>query len=54
VLQWARSNGCPWNEETCARAAEYGHFELLSWAKANGAPEEAEEEEEEEEEEEDN
>ena len=48
-----RANGCPWDHLTCAYAARRGgHSELLSWAQANGAPEEAEEEEEEEEEDE--
>ena len=22
MLQWARENGCPWNEETCWAAAQ--------------------------------
>ena len=38
VLQWARANGCPWDEETCREAAEGGHLEVLQWARANGAP----------------
>ena len=38
VLQWARANGCPWDEMTCSRAAEGGHLELLQWARANGCP----------------
>ena len=25
LLQWARRNGCPWDESTCAFAAEHGH-----------------------------
>jgi hypothetical protein len=25
VLQWAVANGCPWDEHTCASAAEEGH-----------------------------
>ncbi len=29
VLQWARSQGCPWDERTCAIAAEGGHLEML-------------------------
>jgi hypothetical protein len=35
VLQWARANGCPWGECTCA-AARGGHLEVLQWARANG------------------
>jgi hypothetical protein len=38
LLQWARENGCPWDAETCARAAEGGHLELLRWARENGCP----------------
>jgi hypothetical protein len=38
ILQWARANGCPWNEETCAGAARCGHLEVLQWARANGCP----------------
>ena len=36
MLQWARENGCPWDESTCWGAAENGHLEVLEWAKANG------------------
>ena len=28
----------PWDEWTCAGAAEGGHLEVLQWARANGAP----------------
>jgi hypothetical protein len=28
TLQWARENGCPWNEWTCSFAAEGGHLEV--------------------------
>ena len=38
LLQWARANGCPWNEETCANAAKGGHLSVLQWAQANGCP----------------
>ena len=38
VLKWARENGCPWNERTCASAAEGGHLEMLKWARENGCP----------------
>ena len=38
VLQWARANGCPWDEKTCMHAAEGGHLEVLQWARANGCP----------------
>ncbi len=30
----ARSQGCPWDERTCANAARGGHLEVLQWAKA--------------------
>ena len=29
LLAWARNNGCPWNERTCALAAEGGHLAAL-------------------------
>ena len=38
MLQWLRENGCPWDESTCAAAAEGGHFNVLQWARANGCP----------------
>ena len=36
IPQWARANGCPWNEFTCSGAAEGGHLEVLQWLCANG------------------
>ena len=38
VLQWARANGCPWDEWTCHNAAAGGHLEVLRWAHANECP----------------
>ncbi len=38
VLQWARSQGCPWNEDTCAHAAQKGYLEVLQWARMQGGP----------------
>ena len=38
LLQWARANGCLWNEDTCWMAAGGGHLEMLQWARANGCP----------------
>ncbi len=38
VLQWARSQGCPWDEDTCAHAARGGHLEVLEWAREQGCP----------------
>lgn len=32
VLQWARWQGCPWDETTCQGAAEGGHLAVLQWA----------------------
>ncbi len=29
VLQWARSQGCPWNEGTSAGAARGGHLKVI-------------------------
>jgi hypothetical protein len=38
VLKWARTNGCPWDKETCTFAAAEGHLECLKWAHTNGCP----------------
>ena len=38
VLRWARAQGCPWYEWTCANAAAHGHLEVLQWARAQGCP----------------
>ena len=37
VLQWARANGCPWDERTLALASEKLQLEVVDWAVANGA-----------------
>ena len=36
LLQWARVNGCGWDEETCYQAAEGGHLVVLQWLRTNG------------------
>ena len=36
-MKWARENGCPWDEVTCAYAAQNGHLETLRWARENAA-----------------
>ena len=38
MLQWARANGCPWDEWTCTYAANGGHLEVLQWLRANRCP----------------
>jgi hypothetical protein len=38
VLQWARTDGCPWDPSTCSRAAYNGNLEILQWARVNGCP----------------
>jgi hypothetical protein len=38
MLMWARDNDCPWDEQTCARAAEGDHLEVLRWARENSCP----------------
>ena len=38
VLQWARANGCPWDVETCWKAAFEGRLEMIQWLRANGSP----------------
>ena len=37
-LAWAKANGCPWNEWTCALAARGGHVEVLKWAREHDCP----------------
>ena len=38
VLRWARSQGCPWdNDLTCAAACN-GHLKLLNWLIKEGCP----------------
>ncbi|CAN0577921.1 unnamed protein product, partial [Ectocarpus sp. 12 AP-2014] len=36
MLQWLREEGCPWNSDTCTKAAKYGQLTVLIWALANG------------------
>jgi hypothetical protein len=38
MLMWARSVGCPWDEDTCFQAAKGGRLDVLKWARANGCP----------------
>ena len=38
IFQWARENGCPWDEATCSFAAREGHLHILQWARENGCP----------------
>jgi hypothetical protein len=37
-LAWAKDNGCPWVEETCATVARGGHLQVLQWARAHDCP----------------
>ena len=37
-LAWAKANGCPWNERTCALAARGGRIEVLKWAREHHCP----------------
>jgi hypothetical protein len=37
-IPWARTNGCPWDADTCKRAAGNGQLEVLQWLRANGCP----------------
>ena len=34
----SRSQGCPWDADTCSNAASYGHMILLQWARSQGCP----------------
>ena len=38
VLRWLRSEGCPWNKDTCTAAAVKGHLDVLKYAHENGRP----------------
>ena len=38
LLRWARENGCPWDERTCAAAAAAGNLEVLQWTREHGCP----------------
>ncbi|CAM9228187.1 unnamed protein product, partial [Laminaria digitata] len=38
VLEWARANNCPGDENTCYTAAWRGHFKLFQWARENCCP----------------
>jgi len=38
VLKYAHENGCPWNADTCMRAATDGRLHVLKWAIDNGCP----------------
>ncbi len=38
VLQWARSQGCPWTARLCDNAALGGHLEVLQWVRNQGCP----------------
>ena len=37
-LAWAKSNGCPWTEATCACIAQAGNLEMLQWAREHDCP----------------
>ena len=38
MLQWAHSNGCPWDAQTTVCAAKGGHLTCLKYARTNGCP----------------
>jgi len=38
MLQWLRSQGCPWCMETVTQACRNGRPEILTWAVHNGCP----------------
>jgi len=33
MLAWAKDNGCPWKDGTCALLAEHGNLTVLQWAR---------------------
>ena len=38
MLKWAKEEGCPWNERTCATIALGGHLVVLKWARDHKCP----------------
>jgi len=38
VMKWLQENGCFWDEEACAYAAQNGHLSVLQWLRENGCP----------------
>ena len=38
MLAWAKDNGCPWEEDTCAAIAAGGHLDVLQWAQKHDCP----------------
>ncbi len=38
LLQWARENGCNWDDETCLYASKYGNLHILQYCVDNGCP----------------
>ena len=37
MLKWARLNGCPWDERTCAGVVKLGNLDV-KWVLENGRP----------------
>jgi hypothetical protein len=37
-FQWLHTNTCPWDETSCANAAEKGHYNILEYARKHGCP----------------
>jgi hypothetical protein len=37
-FRWLYSNSYPWDETSCANAAERGHYKILAFARAHGCP----------------
>ncbi|CAM9923787.1 unnamed protein product, partial [Ectocarpus sp. 8 AP-2014] len=35
VLQWARSNGCPWDKDDCVHRAQGTHDHVCAWIRNN-------------------
>ena len=38
LMNWARRQGCPWDEQTCWAAATSGNLEVLQMARSLGCP----------------
>ena len=44
ILQWAREEGCPWDQLTYSLAERCRDEDLMEWVKLNGCPRAAPEE----------
>jgi len=38
LLEWARAQGCEWDDHVCREAASHGYLLLLQWARKQECP----------------